>query len=111
MKCSMDFWLCKNVLLFFIWIAALRSQRREWGVDCFAALAKTGVGGGLLRCARKDKTPALRLCEERSDVAVQNRGIGLLRCARKDEGLRSQRRGAALAKTRWGLISTYSFRA
>ena len=23
------------------WIAALRSQRREWGVDCFAALAKT----------------------------------------------------------------------
>ena len=80
MKCSMDFWLCKNILLFFIWIAALRSQRREWG-------------GGLPRCARKDKTSALRLCEERSDVAVQNRGIGLLRCARKDEGLRSQRRG------------------
>jgi hypothetical protein len=48
-------------------------------LDCFAALAKTRG------CARKDKTPALRLCEERSDVAVQNRGIGLLRCARKDE--------------------------
>jgi len=49
-----------------------------------------------------------RLCEERSDAAVQDRGFGLLRYARKDEGgtlaktkrERSQRRRKKLAMTK-----------
>ena len=45
----------------------------------------------LVSARSEAQTP--RLCEERSDAAVQDRGFGLLRYARKDEG-------GALAKTK-----------
>ena len=102
----------------WVWIASLRSQRREVAIFYTTVFARNAVtwqsivrGFGLLRFARKDDEWDSQRREvaifyttvfARNAVTWQSivRGFGLLRFARKDDEWDSQRRKMRLAKTR-----------